>query len=164
MVTLVPKHGFGIVVLANLGPTNMPQALTYSLVDHLIGLPARDWNSDLLAAVKRHEAEDEQRKKDRDAKRARQSKPTLDLAAYAGRYRAPAYGVLEVFHTGQGLRVECLTQSAALEHYQYDTFRARNGTAAEAHPLEGEDAVFQLDAEGSVASVKFLNTEFRRLK
>jgi len=163
MVTLLPQHNLGIVVLANLGPTHLPQALTYTLIDQILALPARDWNAQLKATLKSHEDEDLRRKQEREAKRAKDTKPSHGATAYAGRYRAPGYGLLEVIHTGQGLRIECLTQSAALEHYHYDVFQARNGSAVDAHPLEGEHLAFHTNANGDVASVRFLNTEFRRV-
>ena len=164
LVVLAPARKLGFVVLVNLGPTNLPQALGNSLVDQLLGLPARDWNTEMLATVARHDAEDKAKKKAREAKRAKDSKPALPLSAYTGTYRAPGYGALNIRLEGNALRAECLTHSVALEHYQFDTFQTHAGPPAQPHPLGEEELVFRLDAEGEVSGVRFLNTEFRRAK
>lgn len=163
MVTLAPEHKLGIVVLANLGPTTLPQALSNTLVDHLTGLSPRAWNTELLAVLKRHAEEDAVKKKARTAKRAVRSRPTLLLDRYAGSYRAPGYGLLRVTESGGTLAAECLTLRTSLEHYQYDTFSVPEGSPRQPHPFGGEELVFHLDADGQVARVEFLNTEFRRV-
>lgn len=164
LMTLAPEHKLGIVVLANLGPTALPQALTNALVDQLLGLGARDWNTELLAVVARHDEEDAAKKKARAAKRVLTSKPSLELARYAGTFRAGGYGTLTVHHSSGKLSIECLTLQAPLEHYQYDAFVGRAGSPANPHPFGDEELAFHLDADGEVASVQFLNTEFRRSK
>jgi CubicO group peptidase (beta-lactamase class C family) len=161
-VMLDREHSLGIVVLANLGPTSLPTALAQSLLDHIVELPARDWNTEMMATLARHDAEDKKKKREREAKRARDVRPAKALAAYAGRYRAPGYGLLEVKHDAGRLTIECLTRTAPLDHRQHDTFAVPTGDPARPHPLGGEELVFQWNADAEVASVKFLNTEFRR--
>ena len=162
MVTLAPEHKLGIVVLANLGPTLLPAALSNALLDHLTGLPPRDWNAELLGVVKRHDEEDAAKKTARLTKRNAASTPTLKLASYAGSFRAPGYGVLRVNLADGALMIESLTHRAALQHYQYDTFSVASGSPTHPHPLGDEELTFRIDADGAVASVQFLNTEFRR--
>jgi CubicO group peptidase (beta-lactamase class C family) len=164
-VTLLPEHDTGIVVLANLGPTLLPQVLTNSLVDHVLGLAGRDWNERLRAVEKRHEGEDAEKKAERLAKRARDTKPSKELNAYAGRYEAPGYGELRIAEQAGALRAEMFkTLRAKLEHYHYDTFQARDGDEVNQNPLDEEQFLFRLDADGGVAGVRVLNTEFRRVK
>ena len=61
------------------------------------------------------------------------------------------------------LTLECLTLAARLEHYQYDTFSVPAGSPTQPHPFGNEELTFHLDADGQAASVRFLNSEFRRI-
>lgn len=163
-VTLVPARKLGIVILTNLGPTNLSGVLAQTLVDHAAGLPWRDWNAEIGAVVKRHESEDEQRKKDREAKRPKGTKPARELAAYAGKYTAPGYGDMTIALKDGRLTAEWLTMKAKLEHVLLETFTGKEGTELNPHPLDDEEFVFRLDGEGAVSGVRLMNQEFKRAK
>jgi len=64
-----------------------------------------------------------------EAERAADSRPSLPLEAYAGTYRDPWYGEVEIrlqddgrlwFHSGRSAPL-----TGPLEHFQFDTFIAR---------------------------------------
>lgn len=156
-VTLIPETKSGIVVLANLGRTTLPEAVTNSLVDLLLGLPAKDWDQYLKAVVDRQNAEDENKRKDRLAARVKDTKPALSLAQYAGTYTEPAYGTVRIEERDGRLQLQWLNFTAPLDHWHYETFRTNTTNA-----LQNEEAVFGLDALGKATTLRFLEADFQR--
>jgi hypothetical protein len=76
----------------------------------------------------------------------------------AGTYIDPLHGTVQITRTDQGLRIRYGRVDGPLEHWHYDTFRARSddewrGTAR---------VTFRLGADGSVASLEARGGEFRR--
>lgn len=156
-VTLIPETKSGIVVLANLGRTTLPESVTNSLVDLLLNLPAKDWDAYLKAEVTKQDAEEEHKRQEKIAKRVKDTKPARHLADYAGIYTEPAYGTVEVREDQGHLLIKWANFSAKLEHWNYETFHA-----AATNPLQNEDAVFSLDASGKPVNLRFLEADFRR--
>jgi len=58
-LTLLPKDGWGIAILANRHGTRLNLALSNKLVDRLLGLPPRDWDGAIGEVVRRDEAAQE---------------------------------------------------------------------------------------------------------
>src|SRR5262249_47758473 len=95
-VLLAPKDRLGIVVGCNLQWTRMNLALGNNLLDLLLGLGKKDWNA-IQGEVTRGEQEAaEARARELEAKRHRNTKPSRELAAYAGDYEEPAYGTATI--------------------------------------------------------------------
>src|SRR5262249_2676483 len=89
-MTLVPKAKMGIALLNNLERTQMNLALSNTLVDQLLGLPFKDWNTHHLDVVKADEAAAAAADKDWLAGRHKGTKPSRELSAYAGAYEDAA--------------------------------------------------------------------------
>lgn len=158
-ITLVPEKRIGIVLLNNLQFTRMNLALSNSLVDLLLGLPRKDWNALDAEALRKDEAAAAEKARERESQRRRDTKPSRELAAYAGVYENPAYGTVRVTLEKGALVWTWNRFSTPLEHYQYDVFTA---------PLEvvGSPQIeFDLGTDGAVAALKVfepMNVEFRR--
>ncbi len=127
-VTLVPDLNLGIVVLTNQQSGGAFQSLTYRILDYYLNAPSTDW----IAAFKKSEemalssaAEVEKRIA---ASRATDSKPSLPLSKYAGRYTDAWYGDVAI-SMESGKLVLRFTHTPLLvgdlEHWQHDTFVAR---------------------------------------
>ena len=159
MIALLPDEHYGIAILANLGGNNMPECLRAAIVDELLGLPAKDWNALYLDQRTKAEERDKKQKADRDAKRHKDTRPSLSPSDYSGAYEHPAYGTAEVRVSGAALELAWSNWKTPLEHYHFDTFR---GTGK--GPLNDALVEFRLTATGSVESVRFLEQEFRRKK
>ena len=147
-VFMVPEKRLGIVVFTN-GETNAFNALGWWVLDYYLGAPRTDW----VAAYS--QAGDETLTRDRafedSATAARHADvgPSLPLDKLAGRYTDAWYGdvTLAVEHGHLVLhwsRSPGLT--ADLEHWQYDTFRARMRVKYAADAF----VTFQLTPEGTV--------------
>lgn len=154
-LTLAPRDNIGIVVLANHERTRLNLALSNALLDRVLNLPERDWNRIHQDALTKAA----QRAADAEPARLAGTSPRLPLAAYAGKYEHPAYGTIEVRHTGTSLRWSYHGFTAALEHHHLDTFRVRAAILQE--PL----ATFHLDESRRVRELEMhgaFRAQFRR--
>jgi CubicO group peptidase (beta-lactamase class C family) len=164
-VALVPKAKLGIVILSNLGRTSLPEALRNSLVELLLDLPKRDWNALYLEQTKKRLEEDRAKQKEREAKRAKGTKPSRELTAYAGTFDDPAYGPVTLMVEKEALLLKWSSHSVRLEHFHYDTFTGKDAAEDSLdNPLANVTVTFTLDADGQVAALNMLGVEFKRPK
>jgi CubicO group peptidase (beta-lactamase class C family) len=157
-ITLVPKAKIGIVILSNLSPSPLPTAVGRGLIDLLLGLPPKDWIAIANEQLKKAEAAQKKREQEREAKRHQNTKPTRELAAYAGAYEEPAYGTATISAEGGALAIQWSNFKSRLEHYHFDTFTAKDDR------LENETVIFTLGADGEVATMRALGVEFKKVK
>jgi len=153
-VTLVPDLNLGVVVLTNQQSGGAFQSLTYRILDHYLNAPATDW----VAAFKKSEdmglARAAEVEKRLASTRAAESKPSLPLAKYAGRYTDAWYGDISISMDTDKLvlrfsRTPLLVGD--LEHWQHDTFIARWRDRS----LEADAFVtFALKPDGSIEQMK----------
>jgi len=150
-LTLVPEKHLGIAILTNRGRSDLPDALTYRLLDAYLGAPPRDWSADMLRlAEDKSKARDEERQKIL-AQRVPDTKPSLPLARYAGAYESTLYGPLDVAFDGKALTLTRNADAiAALSHFNYDTFLATFTSPA----LRDRLVTFELDKLGHVAALE----------
>ncbi len=125
-VALLPKEGFGPVVLTNLSDNPLPTVIAYQICDRLLGLDLVDWSGRtkeerLIARQKIEEAKAEEEKE-----RKTGSQPSHRLDEYAGSFSNPGYGTVVVEKDGQSLRGRLNEIPFVLTHYHYDIFRAQN--------------------------------------
>ena len=160
-ITLMPKEKLGVVVLSNVGSNNMPEALRFAIVDAVRGLGKTDWNRQFLDYARKQDAESAQRRKDREAKVHKGTKPSLDLTAYTGAYEEPAYGTARISVTEGALWFEWGSFKTRLEHVHFDVFTTPRETGG---PLDDTRVQFMLNADGEIDSLRTLDTGFRRIK
>lgn len=124
-ILLVPEEHLGVVILSNFFD-RPPWVLGYRVIDAYLGLPARDAAGEYLKALKGFEQENEIENKRREAERNRDTKLSLPMAKYSGRYTNEMYGEAVVsFKNGEvRLSIVGLGWVGKLDHWQYDTFRA----------------------------------------
>jgi CubicO group peptidase (beta-lactamase class C family) len=155
-MTLVPELKLGVVVLTNQEEGGAFQAPTYHVLDAYLGAPKTDWVAAYDEFRKKQRGDAAEAMRTADDARAKDSKPSLPIEKYAGRYvdawRDDASITLEngrlVLRFG---RTEKLVGD--LEHWQYDTFVARwrdRSLHADAY------VTFSLGVDGSIAEMKML--------
>jgi CubicO group peptidase (beta-lactamase class C family) len=157
-IMLEPKAKLGVAVLANLNGTQMPEATGYSLMDHLLGLPKKDWNATISASAKEFEAETVKQIAMRNAARKKDTRPSHELAGYAGAYEDPAYGRAEVMQADGKLSILWSNFKSGLDHFHYDTFVATDDR------LRFEQASFLTGPDGEVTGMNFLGVNFKKLR
>ena len=153
-VALVPDMKLGVVVLTNQEAEGAHLAIAETVLDYYMGVEPPDWVSILAAEQKKAEAEAAAAVKRAAAGRNANSRPSLALASYAGRYRDAWYGDVVIENNGGKLQIR-FTHSPKLvgdlEHWQYDTFIARwrdRTLFADAY------VTFSLKPDGSIDEVK----------
>jgi len=156
-VTLLPRDGCALAILANRHHTRMNLALSNMLVDHLLGLPAKDWHSVFRGIVRQEEAAKKSTRERRDRERRAGTRPSRPLSEYAGVYENPAYGRATVTLSDGRLHWDWSGFQVMLEHYHADTFVASDEN------LDDPLIDFSVDPRGGVSGFTFLNLKFRRL-
>ena len=158
---LIPEEKIGIAVLTNKLPNAAYIILPHYLTEVLFGLPSRDWIQTYIDLEKEEKAKVEQAKGQREASRARNTHPSLDLEHYAGAYDSAILGGANIsvesetsprgaLSKGNGLHIQLQAHesiSGTLEHWHYDTFLCRWDD-----PVLGESLVpFITDGQGQIA-------------
>src|SRR5947209_9498617 len=154
-VALLPKRHLGIVILENIGRGSALAALRNTIIDQFLGVPARDWNTDLLDAEKFEASKADDAQHEREAKRATAPKPSHDLAAFAGTYHNAGFGDATITAANDTLTLHWERLTIPLVHENYDTFSAID-TAEDID----EVVQFRLAADGSVAGFTLFGEEF----
>ncbi len=153
-VTMIPDLKLGVIVLTNQEVGVAFSSVSNTILDHYMNAPAKDWVAAYSQVKKDREAEANKTVAGAAAKRNAQSKPSLPLVSYAGRYRDPWYGdvLIEAKNGGLTMRfAHSPVLTGPLEHWQFDTFIARwtdRSLLADAY------VTFALDPDGAITGVK----------
>jgi CubicO group peptidase (beta-lactamase class C family) len=153
-VAMVPDVGLGIAILTNQESDTAFESIAERILDHYLGAPPTDWIAAFQALEKqRREAAGAAVQESAQA-RDTQSKPSLPLERYAGKYHDQWYGDITIAAANGGLTIQfdktpALTGS--LEHWQHDTFVAR----WKDRELRADAFVtFTLDPDGRIESAR----------
>jgi hypothetical protein len=132
----------------------------YTVFDRYAAQPSgRDWSADFLKLYGDLKKEADHERAEKDARRVTGTSPSLPLARLAGDYTDPLHGDVNVsFDAGQ-LRIQYGSAFVGtLEHWHYNTFRARWTAAWRAPELVN----FVLDDDGQPTVVELLGARFVR--
>ena len=121
-MTLVPDFGIGVAVLTNRSPSEVPQTLTWYIIDRLRGREPIDWRERFRKRREEFIAQMQADKNAREKARHTNTRPAHDLAAYAGDYEHPAYGVMSIKEQGGALHWSWRGMFATMAHRHYETF------------------------------------------
>lgn len=149
LVGLLPEERLGLVVLTNLNPSSVDEAIMFRVFDEYLGGTKRDWSRDMLAEFKAAVRRGDDAARAAMGTRTPNTSPSLALASYAGTYADSAFGEVKVQEENGKLVLRAGTTSADLEHWHYDTFKATYRNAARSAVL----ATFRLSGQGSVAAL-----------
>ena len=149
-ITLVPAEKLGIVILTN-SEANLTAALTFRLLDDLLGAPRprSDWVAAFAQSAELGRQSADSSVRAARAARDSSSRPSLPLARYAGTYRDEMLGDAAIALENGGLVLRFARSPAFvgdLEHWQYDTFIAHWRT----QHLEDAYVTFALNPDGSI--------------
>jgi len=153
-ITMIPEQNLGVIVLTNQEASEAHAAVAYTVVDHYLGAPESDWVAAEADLANREAAAGQAAVKQAASRRNAASRPSLPLAAYAGRYRDAWYGDVLIEDRGGNLFISFTHTKALtgdLDHWQYDAFVARwrdRTLAADAY------VTFSLKPDGSIDKVK----------
>jgi CubicO group peptidase (beta-lactamase class C family) len=121
---LIPEENAGFVVLTN-NESPSYQIMMNKIRDMLVEAPKRDWNAEAIKVIAANKAADEEESKKIDAARVLNTKPSIELAGYAGTYTSQMYGDVIVTNENGKLVMRLGPAPnfvADLDHWNYDTF------------------------------------------
>ena len=126
VVALMPEEKIGVAVLANRG-CGIPYMIMHDVFDRLLGIPRDVTNEDWLQdGMQTPEQATAARNAELEAKRAKDTVPSLALTKYAGTYEADLYGKLEIRLQNGALKLQFgPNMNATLKHWESDTFRGQ---------------------------------------
>jgi hypothetical protein len=148
LVAMLPEEKLGVVILTNMGGSALPYVVMHKLWDlHLRTPKARDWNAELRKVSDSLAARAREAQKKREAERVANTKPSLPIEQYAGVYADSMYGEIRVRADSGKLKIDRGPAfQGELEHWHFDTFRARWATRS----LGTSFVTFRLNAQGKV--------------
>jgi CubicO group peptidase (beta-lactamase class C family) len=151
LVALIPEAKLGVVILANMQRTWLPQALTYRVFDAYLARPPHDWSADFLKAARENREQAAETRRKQEATRTIGTAPSLALGNYAGTYQHDGYGEATVQEEGGRLVLHYGPAFIGdLEHWHYDTFQATWRDR-----LQGKALVtFTLNTQGRIDTLK----------
>src|SRR5262249_1130405 len=127
-VRMIPDLKLGVVVLTNQEAEGALEAISFYIIDHYLNAPAVDWVSAFHTVAELQMAQAKEVEKNQSSARNADSRPSLPLAKYAGRYNDAWYGEVAIAPE-EGKLVLRFNRTPGLvgdlEHWQYDTFVAR---------------------------------------
>jgi CubicO group peptidase (beta-lactamase class C family) len=164
IIGLIPDKKTGIYIFGNTDHAEVRHALMYKAFDMFAfgDNNGRDWSTEMKKLYDGIEADGKKQNDAQIARRSPNTKPSLALSAYAGKYSDPFYGDFDValvdgklrLTIGKGARV------ADLEHWHYDTFQ----TKWQQRWLGDGLVSFQLNpVSGEVASMSLGGAQLRRV-
>ncbi|MGI8409965.1 MAG: DUF3471 domain-containing protein [Pyrinomonadaceae bacterium] len=126
--------------------TTLPHILMYKVFDsYLGGTNQKDWSGDLLKTLKGLQEQGKAAAKKQEEARVSNTRPSLAPEKYAGTYKNDLYGEVKVTNQDGKLNVRFGPAFVSeLEHWHYDTFRAKFRSAGETKAF----VTFALDAQG----------------
>jgi CubicO group peptidase (beta-lactamase class C family) len=152
---LVPEENLGFVILTN-GETPVFRIMMNRMRDILLDAPERDWNAEAKAQMARNRDRGAEIRKRADASRVQNTRPSLELAGYAGTYSDTLYGDISVSEENGRLVMRFLPSPrfiADLEHWHYNTFVIRWRPSV-AYDFPRGFVTFTLDGNGRADELK----------
>ncbi|QRR04076.1 serine hydrolase [Dyadobacter sandarakinus] len=155
----LPEEGLGIFIFGNLDHAEARHVLMYKALDWFALGGDRDWNSEIKALYEDLSVKNARQTIAFESRRQADTKPSLPLDKYAGRYRSALYGEAEVVVKGDALYFNVNNfLRATLPHWEYDSFygvqeKTWNGKVM---------ARFTLSQDGSVRELVFGGMSFGR--
>jgi hypothetical protein len=131
--------------------TDVPPPLIWHVVDRLRGREPIDWRERSRKQREQASAQMQAYKDAREKARHTNTQPAHDLAAYAGGYEHPAYGVMSIEQQGGALHWSWRGMFAVMIHRHYETFELPEGL----HPLLPDRLAitFLTDRDGNIVSL-----------
>ncbi len=157
----LPDSKLGVYVFGNYDHAEVRHALVYKTFDLFALGGNRDWSKDFLKLYGDIKAQGEKAEKDFEAKQVANTKTSLPLSAYEGKYTDKLYGEAEVKIIDGSLKITTNNfLTATVQHWHFDTFRGDYEKGWYGKAL----VQFFLNAKGEVEKLEFEGMGFVRHK
>jgi hypothetical protein len=122
LMTMLPDRGVGVAVFTNRDPSAVTDIAANYVFDRVCGKEPLPWLDRLRELRRKFVAQLEIDRQARKATRRLNTRPSHDLADYAGDYDHPGYGRITISHAEGQLNWAYRGMSERLAHRHYDTF------------------------------------------
>jgi CubicO group peptidase (beta-lactamase class C family) len=155
-MAMLPNRGVGVAVFTNRNPSAVPEILANYVFDRVCGKEPIPWLDRHRELRRKSLAQLDVDRQARKATRRLNTRPSHDLADYAGDYDHPGYGRITITHVEGKLNWAYRGISELLAHRHYDTFELPEAPAeslrAALQPNQFTIS-FSCDREGNIASL-----------
>jgi CubicO group peptidase (beta-lactamase class C family) len=144
LMGVLPREDLGVVILTNRSGGAFTYAVLLETVDRFLGLDPKDWIDRFRELEEQAEQAQQEGEEDGAGDGGAEEEgapPARPLEAYAGTYRHPAYGPLQVRNRADSLTARLGTLGIALRHRRHGLFDAE----ADEPLLEGFDLAFHFE-------------------
>jgi CubicO group peptidase (beta-lactamase class C family) len=150
-VLMLPEKKLGVVCLANLGGSLLPNAIGLDILDMLLGRDHENlaYTSSFLAFVGEYGLQ--KAMEPDESTRVKGTKPTFELKKYAGKYIDKVLAPVEVKHANDKLTLSFNGITMDCDHWHLDTFAGKD----RAGNLPRILFTFEQSADGRVSGVRF---------
>ena len=151
LMTMLPDRGVGVAVFTNRNPNPVTEIFANYVFDRVCGKEPIPWLDRRREQRRKAVAQLEIDRQARTAARRPNTRPSHDLADYAGDYDHPGYGRMTITHAEGKLSWAYRGMSEPLAHRHYDIFELPE---AAGRLLPDRFAIsFSTDREGNIASL-----------
>ena len=150
-MTMLPDRGVGVAVFTNRSQGMVPEILANYVFDRVCGKEPISWLDRLRERRRKFVAQLDVDRQARKVTRRPNSRPSHDLADYAGDYDHPGYGRITITHAEGKLNWAYRGMSEPLAHRHYDTFELPEAPGRLLP--DGLAISFSTDREGNIASL-----------
>lgn len=151
LVTMIPDQKLGVVTLTNFNDSFDTYATTYEIIDRVLGVEGGDWNKRWRDFVAQVFGSIPEQLKGMNPPKIEGTKPTHDLADYAGTYRNATYGDIVIENKDGRLFFTYNKKTSELDHYHYDTFQINDVFAL----FNGMTLRFDTGNDGKIGEILF---------
>ncbi len=157
-VAFFPQRKLALAVMVNVHQTLAHAALFYAISDILLDKNDRDWSSDFQMVAQGYMAEVKNQVDETRLKRDPNLPPSIGLDSFAGTFSNDLYGEMTVIHKDDSLQLTYGVNTAALEHWQGDTFLAHWNLSAFM-----DDSMIAFSPDGKVMTVLNDRAEYKKI-
>jgi CubicO group peptidase (beta-lactamase class C family) len=151
LMKMLPDRGVGVAVFTNRDPSMVPEILANYVFDRVCSKEPIPWLDRLRERRRKFVAQLDVDRQARKAARRVDTRPSHDLADYAGDYDHPGYGRITITHAEGKLNWAYRGMSEPLTHRHNDTFELPE---APGRLLPERLTIsFSTDREGDIASL-----------
>src|SRR5215468_3483544 len=153
-MAMLPDHGVCVAVFTNRDPSAVPEMLANYVFDRVCGKEPIPWLDRFRERRRKFVAQLDIDRQAGKATRRLDTRPSHDLADYAGDYDHPGYGRITITHAEAKLNWAYRGMSEPLAHRRYDTFELPEAPDSLLTLLGYRLFLsFSTDREGNVASL-----------
>lgn len=162
IVAFMPEENVGIVGLFNRQTAEFRHAAMYEVFDRFTdGHSGKDWSGDLRSLYFTGWSENETALQMLLDSQVKDTEPSLDLKAYAGKYSSDIEGEVVIEMVGDDRLMAHLAPMLTfrVNHFHYDTFVLHDASLPPEVSLAGRVS-FELNADGKVALLTINGVDF----